>query len=94
MASGCGRDEDVVEEVIEREIESWPLLTRFAIHPRMQSVTLEVILRAVFGVSDERRLAQLRSLSQESSFSPHRRRFSFAFSFTAALAGARTRSRR
>ena len=54
--------EDVVEEVIEREIESWPLMTRFAIHPRMQSVTLEVILRAVFGVSDERRLAQLRSL--------------------------------
>ena len=54
--------EDVVEEVIEREIDSWSLGTKFAIHPRMQSVTLEVILRAVFGVSDERRLAELRPL--------------------------------
>jgi cytochrome P450 family 135 len=54
--------EGVVEEVIEREIDSWPLGTKFAIHPRMQSVTLEVILRAVFGVSDQRRLAALRPL--------------------------------
>ena len=52
----------VVEEVIGREIESWSLGTKFAIHPRMQRVTLEVIMRAVFGVSDQRRLAQLRPL--------------------------------
>jgi cytochrome P450 len=52
----------VVEEIVGREIDSWPLETTFAIHPRMQAVTLEVILRAVFGVSDERRLARLRTL--------------------------------
>ena len=30
-------------------------------HPSMQAITLEVILRAVFGVSDEGRRARLRS---------------------------------
>jgi cytochrome P450 family 135 len=52
----------LVEEIVDREIDDWPLDTPFAIHPRMQSVTLEVILRAVFGVSDEGRLARLRTL--------------------------------
>jgi cytochrome P450 len=52
----------LVEEIVGREIDSWPLMTEFAIHPRMQAVTLEVILRAVFGVSDQRRLARLRTL--------------------------------
>jgi cytochrome P450 family 135 len=52
----------LVEEIVDREIDGWPLDTTFAIHPRMQSVTLEVILRAVFGVSDEGRLARLRTL--------------------------------
>jgi len=52
----------LVEEIVGREIDSWPLMTEFAIHLRMQAVTLEVILRAVFGVSDERRLARLRTL--------------------------------
>jgi cytochrome P450 len=52
----------LVEEIIGREIDSWPLERSFAIHPRMQAVTLEVILRAVFGVSDEDRLSRLRTL--------------------------------
>src|SRR5205814_2373117 len=52
----------LVEEIIEAEIDSWPLDRAFAIHPRMQAMTLEVILRAVFGVSDPTRLARLRTL--------------------------------
>ena len=52
----------LVEEIVEREIDAWPLEEQFAIHPRMQAVTLEVILRAVFGVSDEGRLGRLRAL--------------------------------
>ena len=52
--------ESVITEATRSEIESWPLDTPFAIHSRMQAVTLEVILRAVFGVSDARRLAVLR----------------------------------
>ena len=34
----------------------------FPIHPRMQAVTLEVILRAVFGVTDPARLERLRAM--------------------------------
>jgi cytochrome P450 family 135 len=54
--------EGLVREVAEREIESWPQGEPFAVHPRMQAVTLEVILRAVFGVSDTERAQRLREL--------------------------------
>jgi cytochrome P450 len=63
----------VVEEIVGREIDSWPLNSAFAIHPRMQAVTLEVILRVVFGVGDPERLARLRTLLSDllrSSSSP------------------------
>src|SRR5213593_4791736 len=36
-------------EVAEREIESWPREQAVDLHPRMQRLTLEIILRAVFG---------------------------------------------
>ncbi|MGZ5313032.1 MAG: cytochrome P450 [Solirubrobacterales bacterium] len=52
--------EQVMREAITAEIDSWEAGTSFAIHPRMQSVTLEVILRAVFGVTDPARSARLR----------------------------------
>jgi cytochrome P450 len=52
----------LVEEIVEREIDSWPLGAEFPIHPRMQAVTLEVILRVVFGVADGPRFDRLRSL--------------------------------
>jgi cytochrome P450 len=52
--------ETTVDEIVGREIDSWPLGTEFPIHSRMQAVTLEVILRAVFGVSEGPRLEQLR----------------------------------
>ena len=52
--------ESVIQQVIDREIDSWPQRQEFRIHPRMQSVTLEVILRAVFGVTDAARLARMR----------------------------------
>lgn len=43
--------ESVVLEAAERELERWPIGRPFAVHPSMQAITLEVILRAVFGVS-------------------------------------------
>jgi len=52
--------EPIVEEIVDAEIDSWPLGEKFAIHPRMQAVTLEVILRVVFGVADGPRLERLR----------------------------------
>jgi cytochrome P450 family 135 len=51
--------ETTVREVVAREVESWPEGEPFALHPRMQAVTLEVILRAVFGVTDPARRARL-----------------------------------
>jgi cytochrome P450 family 135 len=51
--------ESIVREVAEREISSWPQSEPFALHPRMQAVTLEVILSAVFGVTDPTRRSQL-----------------------------------
>jgi cytochrome P450 len=47
--------ESTVREVVARDVETWPEREPFAIHPCMQSVTLEVILRAVFGVTDQAR---------------------------------------
>jgi cytochrome P450 family 135 len=47
--------ESTVREVVARDVETWPEGEPFAIHPRMQVVTLEVILRAVFGVTDPER---------------------------------------
>jgi cytochrome P450 len=52
--------ESIVAEIVDAEIDSWPLGEEFAIHPRMQAITLEVILRVVFGVADGARLEQLR----------------------------------
>jgi cytochrome P450 family 135 len=52
--------ESVITEVVTREIDSWKPGEPFRIHPRMQSVTLEVIMRAVFGVTDPQRLDRMR----------------------------------
>ena len=57
--------EDAVREITERDIAAWPRGDAFALHPHMQSITLEVILRAVFGVVDEERRAELRRLLPE-----------------------------
>jgi cytochrome P450 len=51
--------EPIVAEVAARDMDGWPEGRPFAIHPRMQAVTLEVILRAVFGVTDPARRARL-----------------------------------
>jgi cytochrome P450 len=54
--------ESIVEEIVTAEIDSWPLGEEFPIHTRMQAVTLEVILRVVFGVSSGPRLERLRGM--------------------------------
>ncbi|HEV7769574.1 MAG TPA: cytochrome P450 [Solirubrobacterales bacterium] len=54
--------EPVVEEIVSAEVDSWPLDSEFPIHPRMQGVTLEAILRVVFGMADGPRLQRLRSM--------------------------------
>jgi cytochrome P450 len=44
--------EPVVLEAAERELDGWSSGVAFPVHPSMQAITLEVILRAVFGVSE------------------------------------------
>ena len=43
-----------------RELATWPLGRAFPIHPGMQTITLDVIVRTILGVGDEARLAPLR----------------------------------
>jgi cytochrome P450 len=54
--------EGSVRGIVERDIGDWPVDEPFALHPRMQGVTLEVILDAVFGVTDPQRRERLRRL--------------------------------
>ena len=54
--------EAVLDEIVGAEIDSWPLHSEFPIHTRMQAITLEVILRVVFGVADGPRLERLRGV--------------------------------
>ena len=52
--------ERTIADVTAAEVARWPRGTPFAIHPSMQAITLEVIIRAVFGVTDPSRLDALR----------------------------------
>ena len=52
--------EETIAEATAAQVAEWPLGTPFALHPGMQAVTLEVIIRAVFGVSEPERLVALR----------------------------------
>jgi cytochrome P450 family 135 len=52
-------DMAMMAEVAEREIDGWPVEEPFALWPRMQEVTKEVVMRAVFG-EDEGRLDEMR----------------------------------
>src|SRR4051794_38738597 len=54
--------EETMNEIVSAEIDSWPLSAEFPIHARMQAVTLEIILRVVFGVSSGPRLDRLREM--------------------------------
>jgi cytochrome P450 len=47
-------------EATRDEVERWPVGEPFALHPHMQEVTLEVIMRVVFGEHDAARARPLR----------------------------------
>jgi cytochrome P450 len=53
----------VMTELVEQEAERLPAGQVVQLHPRMQALTLEIILRAVFGIeAEDERLATLRGL--------------------------------
>jgi cytochrome P450 family 135 len=51
---------EVMARAAEQEVESWPVGEEFSLRAPMQRITLEVILRAVFGVREEARLRAFR----------------------------------
>jgi cytochrome P450 len=53
---------EVMAEVAAGEVERWPRGEPVALHPRLQALTLEVILRTVFGLEKGARLDRLRGL--------------------------------
>jgi cytochrome P450 len=53
--------EAALQEIAAAEVDSWPQRQEFPIHARMQAITLEAILRVVFGVAGGPRLEQLRA---------------------------------
>jgi cytochrome P450 len=53
---------DLIVEMTRREMETWPVGEPFALRPHTQRITLAVIMRAVFGVHDEARLARFERL--------------------------------
>ena len=50
----------LMAEVAERQAADWPRNRPVELHPRLQDLTLEVILRAVFGLDPGRRLDAIR----------------------------------
>lgn len=56
---------DLMSELTEREIASWPREQPVALHPRLQQLTLEIVLRAVFGLERGAKLDRLRQLLTE-----------------------------
>ncbi len=51
---------EMMAEVARREVGRWPVGEPFALWPRMQAITLEVVMRAVFGPEPDPRLDTLR----------------------------------
>jgi cytochrome P450 len=52
----------MVLELAKADVAKWPVGRPFKVHQRMRNLTLEIILRVVFGVTDEQRLNTLRPL--------------------------------
>jgi cytochrome P450 family 135 len=50
----------VIEEITHREIDSWRPGGRISTRSVAQAITMEVIIRAVFGITDPARVAELR----------------------------------
>jgi cytochrome P450 len=52
----------MMEEVTRKEVVTWPENKPFELWPRMQEITLEAIMRVVFGDGDPERMERLRVL--------------------------------
>jgi cytochrome P450 len=70
------RYRDVMADVTERQVDTWRSGAEFPVFGAMQQITLEVIMRAVFGIEDTGRLDRLSgALRQMLDITSQRRRF-------------------
>jgi cytochrome P450 len=53
---------EMMVEVAREEIARWPVGEPFALWPRMQTISVEVVMRSVFGPEDSPQLRELRKL--------------------------------
>jgi cytochrome P450 len=51
---------ETMAEIAAAEIATWPTGTPYELRPRMQAITLDIILRTVFGVGEGEKMAELR----------------------------------
>jgi cytochrome P450 len=58
---------ELIAEMTRSEMARWPVGKPFAMRPHTQHITLAVIMRAVFGVHDEDRLARFEALVEDFS---------------------------
>lgn len=59
------RWEAAIRSITEQDIAGWPLGEAFSLHDHTRTITLEVILRAVFGVREQDRSERARTLVKE-----------------------------
>lgn len=62
---------EVIRDATERQMAAWASGEPFALRPHTEAITLEVILRAVFGVRDEARLTRARAIIGEFAHRSH-----------------------
>ncbi|MGP4095983.1 cytochrome P450 [Nonomuraea sp. KM90] len=56
---------DDIAAIAAEKIGTWPLGRPFALRDRMQEITLEIIIRLIFGIRDAGRIGRLRALLPE-----------------------------
>ncbi len=56
------RYDQLMVDLARENIVRWPIGEPFALLPRMQEITLEVIVRAVFGIAEAQRLERMRGV--------------------------------
>lgn len=52
---------EIMRDITARDLASWPIGRTFRVQPRTQAITLDIILRTVFGVDEGERLERLRA---------------------------------
>ena len=52
---------EIMREITARDLARWPIGRTFRVQPRTQAITLDIILRTVFGVDEGERLERLRA---------------------------------